>query len=200
MIVAELDADRRGGGHARAPIPHRLRLERRAATTAACLGAYDRRLDRRGRLRRRVPLRPRPGARPARPRTPTRAAARHRLQDLGARPQAGMDRCAARARRRARACEAPRRHLLPHSRAAHPRPSSSPAVITIGTSAAPARSTAGAETACSPRLIGICPSFRSKASQPACTSCSDCRPTYATQPVGCTNSIACLNLPVCREN
>ncbi len=57
----------RGDRHPRAPVPDRVRDEQRAAGGADRVGRDRRRPDRRGRLRRRVPLRPRRPRRPSGP-------------------------------------------------------------------------------------------------------------------------------------
>ena len=95
-----------------------LRGDRRRATRA--VGARRRPLPDRGRLRRRVPLRPGRGARAPGPRARPRRLPRHHLEDPRTRPADGLDRSPAGARRRAarrrRTCSTPARPRCPSSR------------------------------------------------------------------------------------
>ena len=97
-------SDRRDARHRPAPRPRRL-------------GAPPRRPDHRGRLRRRVPLRPGADRRAAGARPRARRLPRLRLEDRQPGAAARLGRDAARAGRRAGAREAPRRHGVGPARA-----------------------------------------------------------------------------------
>ncbi len=107
--------------HGRAPVPDRGRPAARPARRARRLGPAPRRLDHRGRLRRRVPLRPRADRRdPGAGRRPRRLRG-FGQQGPGAGPSARLAARAAGADRRARRGEAGRRHGLGRPRPARVR-------------------------------------------------------------------------------
>ena len=114
----------RGGGadrHSGTPVPDRRRDERRAPPRGARVGA-ERRCDRdRGRLRRRVPLRPRAGAGDAGPRPRARRLRRHDRKDVRARVSARLGRRAGLDGRRGRVDEAAARLVLATRRSARAR-------------------------------------------------------------------------------
>ncbi len=83
---------RRGVHHADPPVPHRRGDVGRSSPRAARLGARPRRLDRRGRLRRRVPLRPPPRGRDGLPRAGPRRLSGIGQQDALALAASGLAR------------------------------------------------------------------------------------------------------------
>ncbi len=91
---------RRRGRDAEPPLSDRCGHGARAPLRARSVGAPPGRADRRGRLRRRVPLRPRSGRRPAGPRSGSRGLRGHRQQDARSRPAPGVARHALLAGRR----------------------------------------------------------------------------------------------------
>ena len=127
-----------------------LSAERRAGRAA--LGARARRAGHRGRLRRRVPLRPRADRRHAGPRARPRRLRRHGEQDARARAAARLARAAARPRRRDRR----RRRRWPTAArpcsTSWPSPTSWHAASSTATCAGCARSTAAGATRCSRAL------------------------------------------------
>ena len=169
----------RGVRHARAPVPHRRRAQPGAARATARVGrARDR-----GRLRRRVPLRPRTGRRACKGSRPTGSctsahSARRR------RPRCGR---AGWSRRRASPTRSCARR--PTTTTAHPcssssrSPGCSPAARSTATSGAPGSSTCGVATRCSPRSRDSCPRHARTGSRRACTSCSNCPATSTTSAV-----------------
>ena len=148
IVVDALPGRRaRRARHARAPVPDRRRAQPGAPRGAAAAGPSERgAIDRRGRLRRRVPLRPRAGRRAPGPAAGPRRPRRLGLQDARARAAARLaDRAA---RRGASGCSPP----ASGSTTACPRssrsrsPTSSSAAPTTATCAAARASTAAAAT------------------------------------------------------
>ena len=168
-------ADRGRGGrrHARSPVPARHGAQRAAPDGAPGLGA-GRRPDRRGRLRRRVPLRPRAGRRAAGARARSRRLPGHGVEGPRARAAAGLARVA----RRAWSSPSPatRRSTTPASRSSSSSSSRdcSTRPPTTATCASRAGATGSAATRSRPRWPSI---FRARA--------------WRAWPPGCTRSCAC---------
>ena len=158
VVVDELPGRRAGGAaHARPPVPDGCGAERRAAGGAAALGGRARRADHRGRLRRRVPLRPRADRRAAGAAAGPRRARRVGVEDAGAGAAARLaDRAARVARAAARGARvarprpagarAARARRLHHPRRVRPPP----AALGPRVPAPPRRADRGAE----PRAAG----------------------------------------------
>ena len=161
----------------RAPVPDRRRPPAGAAVGAAGLGRAPRRDDRRGRLRRRVPLRPRtdrrdPGAQPR-----ARRLRRFGQQDPGARPAARLGHRS----RRASPTGSGARSGSPTS--ARPRSTSWPSPISwsaassIATCDGFGRSIAPAATSCWRRSPDTCRSSARSVPRRDCMSSPGCRRT-----------------------
>ena len=151
-----------------------LAPERRAALLAWAADA--RRLRARGRLRRRVPLRPPAGRGAAGPRPAARGLHELDQQDGRAGAEGRLARRAAGAGRGDRAREARRRPRHAGAHAARARRSCSSAASSTATSAARGSSTGAGATRSSPPSSATCPSCARTARPPGCTCSSTCPP------------------------
>ena len=163
------------------PLGHVLAPARRAA--ARGVGPRARRTGDRGRLRRRVPLRPRSGRHGAVPRSRRGRAGRHGEQGIGAGPAARMGRAAA----GVGANGSPRSSSPPTVVDRHWSMRRSPGsllrALTTATCGAPGGSTASAATPRWPRSPSTCPERASPASPRASILSSSClASTTATSP------------------
>ena len=172
LAATALDRRRR---HARSPVSAGHGHEPRAPHEPRRLGAGPRRVDHRGRLRRRVPLRPSPRRLAPRLRTGPSGVPRHHEQDTRGRPARRLARRAARAARAdRRTARARQRRLPPHS--SNARPVHRRVATWIDTCAESVLSTGHVAITFSRRCTPPSTLPTSEACQPACTSPSLCRP------------------------
>ena len=147
----------RRAGHAGAPVPHRRRALAAAPAGTHRLGPRRRRLRHRGRLRRRVPLRPAPGGGDAGPRPGSGDLLRDVVEEPGPRAAARLARAAVAARRPDRRqpdADRPRHVRL---RCRRRSPSSSATATSTATCGGCGGSTGSAATSSSTPSPGGCP-------------------------------------------
>ena len=159
MRVDGLADGRRRLRHPRAPVPDRHGPLPRAARRVDRVGAQHGRARARGRLRRRVPLRPPAGRLAAGARARRRHLRRVDLQDARAR-------AAARLARAARRTSGPSRPARPRCSTSSRSPTCSSAATSTATCATTAASTSGAGRRCWPRSPRRCRTSRSPAPPP----------------------------------